>query len=66
MASNIIKQVKVTATFPNGRVVNGFTNAIGGRLDEPFQVWLHIGSAKSVIINTKFAETVELEIEYEK
>jgi len=66
MACNIIKQINVKATFPGGRVINGITNIIDGKCDEPFQVWTSKGSARSVIVNPKFAETVELEIEYEE
>lgn len=65
MASNIIKQVHVKATFPNGRVVSGATNALAGRADEPFEIWFEKGKHESVIINPKFTETIELNIEYE-
>lgn len=65
MASNIIKQVCVKATFPNGRVVSGVTNALTGRTDEPFQVWFEKGKHDSVIINPRFAETIEINVEYE-
>ncbi|MDK9585786.1 hypothetical protein [Lelliottia wanjuensis] len=66
MASNIIKQINVKATFPSGRVVSGSTNVLSGGVGEPFQVWIKKGDTNSIIINPKFAETVEIEIEYEK
>lgn len=66
MASHIIKQIHVKATFPNGRVVSGVTNALTGKTDEPFQIWQEKGGADSFLINPKFAETVEFNIEYEK
>lgn len=66
MASQIIKQIKVKAWFPGGRIVTGFTRSHPQRTDEPFQIWLREGSSDSVLINPSLAETVELNIEYEK
>lgn len=70
MASQIVKQVSVKATFPGGRVVTGIAQVLPTLTDVPFQVWAsekRDGSEfSSVIINPKLAETVELTIEYEK
>lgn len=66
MASQIIKQIKVKAWFPGGRIVTGFTSSHPQRTDKPFQVWRREGGNDSVLINPSLAETVELNIEYEK
>ncbi|MFM7945888.1 hypothetical protein [Hafnia paralvei] len=69
MAVKIIKQVNIKATFPGGRVVDGFTNVLPTLANVPFQVWVsekHDGSeVNSVIINPLLAETVDFEIQYE-
>lgn len=67
MPSNIIKQINVKATFPNGRIVTGVTNTIeGNKCDDIFQVWPRKGGVDSILINPKHAETIEFNIDYEK
>lgn len=66
MATQVIKQIKVKAWFPGGRIVTGFTRSHPQRTDEPFQIWLSENGNDSVLINPSLAETVELNIEYEK
>lgn len=66
MASEIIKRVRIKATFPGGRVVEGFTRQHPERTDEPFQIWKSESKADSILVNPLFAETVEINFEYEK
>lgn len=66
MANEIIKCVHVTATFPGGRVVKGFTSCPPIKTNEIFQIWLHDKKGESVLVNPSLSETVELSFEYEK
>lgn len=69
MASQIIKQVNVKATFPSGRVVSGVAIVPPSLTDVPFQIWVSEkkdgSEVNSVIINPSLAETVELDVQYE-
>lgn len=66
MANQIIKQIKVKAWFPGGRIVTGFTRAMPQRTDEPFQIWLREGSADCVLVSPSMAETIHISYEYEE
>ena len=61
----IIKRLKVTATFPGGREVKGFTSSYpGGQgYDGTFHIWTESGETH--LINTHLAETVTFEPTYE-